>query len=238
MAVDESYRTFDHPLYGWLGKIPGATIGVTTADIVLTWGLQHSLWVFPMATACCGIEFMATMTSRFDMDQFGTFTRPTPRQCDVMLVAGTVTVKMAPRIKKLWDMMPEPRWCVAMGSCAISGDFFRDSYAVVPGVDTFMPVDIYVPGCPPAPDHVHHAMHQLAEKIRLSRAGAFKPAEDPAARAGAIRPSIPVIGDPARDPAIDRAQVMAALHMDPGCDVDPITEEVPRPGLAGRKEAR
>lgn len=228
MAVDETSRTYRHPLYGLLEKIPGTSVGLTTADIVLNWGLQHSLWAFPMATACCGIEFMATMTSRFDMDQFGTFTRPTPRQCDVMVVAGTVTVKMAPRIKKLWDFMPEPKWCVAMGSCAISGDFFRDSYAVVPGVDTFIPVDVYIPGCPPAPDHVHHGMRQLAERIRRSRLPGFKPEEDPVARAGVIRPSIPAIGDPARDPAIDRAQMFGALSMDPGCDVDPITEEVQR----------
>ncbi len=230
MAVDESYRTFTHPLYGLLEKVPGLTLAATTADIVLTWGLQHSLWAFPMATSCCGIEFMATMTSRFDMDQFGTFTRPTPRQCDVMVVSGTVTVKMAPRVKKLWDFMPEPKWCVAMGSCAISGDFYRDIYSVVPGIDTFIPVDVYVPGCPPAPDHVHAGMHQLAEKIRLQRAGEWNPEQDRPERPLLCKPSIPAIGDPDRDPSVDEAQVLSALNMGPGCTVDPIA-----PGR-GRRE--
>jgi NADH:ubiquinone oxidoreductase subunit B-like Fe-S oxidoreductase len=142
-----------------------------------------------------------------------------------MVVAGTITVKMAPRVKRLWDMMPEPRWCVAMGSCAISGDFYRNIYAVVPGVDTFIPVDVYVPGCPPAPDHVHAGMHVLAEKIKAVRQGTFHPRVDPAAHAAMIRPSIPRIGDPDRDPALSGAQALAAFRMDPGCNVAPRPED-------------
>jgi len=217
MAVNDAFRTYEHPLFGFLGHVPGMGVGITTADIILHWGLEKSLWVFPMATSCCGIEFMATMSARFDMDQFGTFTRPTPRQCDVMVVAGTVTVKMAPRVKRLWDAMPEPKWCVAMGSCAISGDFYRDMYCVVPGVDTFIPVDVYVPGCPPAPDHVHAGMHKLAEKIHEVRAGRWSPRKDPAERSVLLQPSIPRIGDPSRDPAIDAAQLDRSLHLDTGC---------------------
>ena len=216
MAVDESLQTFDHPLYSFLGKMPGLSIAMTTADVILTWGLEHSLWAFPMATSCCGIEFMATMTSRFDMDQFGTFTRPVPRQSDVFIVSGTVTVKMAPRVKKLWDQMPEPKWCLAMGSCAISGDLYRDIYSVVPGVDTFIPVDVYVPGCPPAPDHLHMGMHKLAEMIRLKRAGKFDIEKHRAERPVMIEPSIPRIGDPNRPAALDAAQLERTLHMHTG----------------------
>lgn len=222
MAIDDRFRTYEHPLFGFLGRVPGLSVGLCAADAVLQWGLQHSLWVFPMATSCCGIEFMGTMTSRFDMDQFGTFTRPTPRQCDVMVVSGTVTVKMAPRVKKLWDMMPEPKWCVAMGSCAISGDFYRDVYSVVPGIDTFIPVDVYVPGCPPAPDHVHAGMHKLAQKIEAARKGQFEPRANPPERPSLLEPSIPRIGDPRRDPSIDEAQLAASLHMHPGARIRPV----------------
>lgn len=216
MAVDESHLNYEHPLYGLLSKIPGMGFGLTTADIVLTWGLEKSLWGFPMATSCCGIEFMATMSARFDMEQFGTFTRPTPRQCDVMLVAGTITVKMAPRVKKLWDMMPEPKWCVAMGSCAISGDFYRDVYSVVPGVDTFIPVDVYIPGCPPNPDHVLQGMHLLAQKIHDKRAGLWTPAQVRPERGKMILPAIRRIEDPDRDPATDDFQLRRVMDMDPG----------------------
>jgi NADH-quinone oxidoreductase subunit B len=216
MAVDESGQAFEHPLYGFLSRIPGMGLGLTTADVVLTWGLEKSLWGFPMATSCCGIEFMATMTGRFDMEQFGTFTRPTPRQCDVMIVAGTITVKMAPRVKKLWDFMPEPKWCVAMGSCAISGDFYRDVYSVVQGVDVFIPVDVYVPGCPPNPDHVLQGMHRLAEKIHEKRAGRFSLTSPAADAARSILPRLHRVGDPARDAEIDRLQLERVLDMDPG----------------------
>ncbi|MCA9543789.1 MAG: NADH-quinone oxidoreductase subunit NuoB, partial [Myxococcales bacterium] len=127
-------------------------LATTTADKLLNWGARNSMWIFPMATSCCGIEFMASAASRVDFDRMGSFTRATPRQSDVMVVAGTITVKMAPRVKRLWDQMPEPKWCVAMGSCAISGDFYRDIYSVIPGIDTVIPVDVYVPGCPPNPE--------------------------------------------------------------------------------------
>jgi NADH-quinone oxidoreductase subunit B len=104
-----------------------------------------------MGTSCCAIELMATAASRLDIDRFGSIVRGSPRQADVMVIAGTITVKMAPRVKKLWDQMPEPKWAIAMGSCAISGDFYRDIYSVVPGVDTFMPVDVTCPAVRRAP---------------------------------------------------------------------------------------
>ena len=217
MAVNEGSQSFRHPLYDLLeglGRMPGLDMAFTTADQVLSWGCEKSLWVFPMATSCCGIEFMAASASRFDLDRIGTIPRATPRHCDVMIIAGTITVKMAPRVKKLWDQMPEPKWAIAMGSCAISGDFYRDIYSVVPGVDTFMPVDVYVPGCPPNPDHLLDGLRRLQEKIRLKRSGQFvEPDKRPLA--GLQAPGIPRLGDPARDPAVDAAQLESVQQLDP-----------------------
>ncbi len=215
MAVDESNQNFRHPVYDFFERIPGADIGLTTADKVLTWGCQNSLWVFPMATSCCGIEFMAAACGRFDMDRIGSIARGTPRQCDVMVIAGTITVKMAPRVKKLWDQMPEPKWAIAMGSCAISGDFYRNIYSVVPGVDTFMPVDVYVPGCPPNPDHLLQGFRRLQEKIKAKRSGEWvQPEQRPTT--GMQMPSVPRYGADGRDPAYDAAQLASCVHLDPG----------------------
>ena len=190
MAVDETGRTYEHPLYDFMLKVPGLDVATTSVDKLLTWGLTNSLWIFPMATSCCGIEFMAAAASRVDLDRMGTIIRGTPRQADVMVVAGTITVKMAPRVKRLWDQMPEPKWCVAMGSCAISGDFYRDLYPTVPGIDTVVPVDVYVPGCPPSPEGLMHGMMRLQEKVRAQRAGKFVAPE--------VRPDSPGAWDPER----------------------------------------
>ncbi len=215
MAVDERQQAYSHPLYDAIGNFPGISIGLTRADKILSWGLKNSLWCFPMATSCCGIEFMAAACSRFDLDRIGTIARGTPRQCDVMVIAGTITVKMAPRVKKLWDQMPEPKWAIAMGSCAISGDFYRDIYSVVPGVDTFMPVDVYVPGCPPNPDHLLEGFRRLQEKIHIKRGGGFvEPDRRPVS--GLRAPSVPRLGDPSRDPSWGAAQLKAAVSLDPG----------------------
>ena len=217
MAVDEKNQHFRHPLYNMfdgITRLPGVDLALTTADKVLSWGAENSLWVFPMATSCCGIEFMAAAAGRFDLDRIGTVARGTPRQCDVMVIAGTITVKMAPRVKKLWDQMPEPKWAIAMGSCAISGDFYRDIYSVVPGVDTFMPVDVYVPGCPPNPDDLLMGFRRLQEKIRLKRAGEWT---DPEQRPvpGMRAPSLPRVGNPDRPETLDEAQIEAVMDMDP-----------------------
>lgn len=215
MAVNEDGQAFEHPLYRFLERVPGLDLGLTTADKVLTWGVAHSLWAFPMATSCCGIEFMAASCGRFDLDRIGTISRGSPRQCDVMVIAGTITVKMAPRVKKLWDQMPEPKWAIAMGSCAISGDFYRDIYSVVPGVDTFMPVDVYVPGCPPNPEALLAGFRRLRDKIIAKRNGAFVEPETRPASPG-MRVPFPRVGSPDRDPAVDAAQLDAVLNLDPG----------------------
>lgn len=187
---------FQHPLYQVMLETPGLTVGTAVLDDLLTWSATNALWIFPMATSCCGIEFMAAAASRVDMDRMGVIVRASPRQADVMVVAGTITTKMAPRVLKLWEQMPEPKWCIAMGSCAISGDFYRNLYSVVPGIDTFLPVDVYVPGCPPNPEALMHGMMRLQEKVQLQRKGLlpetkFEPLK-------LTQPSVPRLKDPAR----------------------------------------
>jgi NADH-quinone oxidoreductase subunit B len=166
-----------------------------------------------MATSCCAIEFMTSAASRVDLDQIGTIIRPTPRHCDVMVVAGTITVKMAPRVKKLWDQMPEPKWCIAMGSCAISGDFYRDIYSVVPGVDTIVPVDLYIPGCPPNADQVMVGMNRLREKVRLKRLGQLPKPEARPERDKKIAPEIGRVGYDDRDATLSDQQLHSARHL-------------------------
>ncbi len=211
-VYDESELTYEHPLYGAMLSVPGLSVGVTSIDAILNWGVMNSLWVFPMATSCCGIELMAAAASRVDLDRMGTIVRATPRQAEVMVIAGTITVKMAPRVKALWDQMPEPKWAIAMGSCAISGDFYRNLYAVVPGIDTVLPVDVYVPGCPPNPEALMHGLLRLKEKVALRRAGKLPPRDDRPDRLQVTKPSVARFLDPARDPAIDEQQVESALH--------------------------
>jgi NADH-quinone oxidoreductase subunit B len=129
---------------------------------------SNSLWPMPFATACCGIELMATASSRYDIARFGSEAmRFTPRQCDVMIVAGRVVMKMVPVMQRIWQQMPEPKWCISMGACASSGGVF-DTYAVVQGIDRFIPVDVYVPGCPPRPEQLIRAVLDLQEKIKAT----------------------------------------------------------------------
>ncbi|MEW6430808.1 MAG: NADH-quinone oxidoreductase subunit B family protein [Myxococcota bacterium] len=217
VKVDEEARPFEHPLYDYLERVPGLDIMTTTVDKLLTWGATNSLWIFPMATSCCGIEFMAAAASRVDLDRMGAIVRGTPRQCDVMIVAGTITVKMAPRVKRLWDQMPEPKWCMAMGSCAISGDFYRDIYSVIPGIDVAIPVDVYVPGCPPNPEAVMAGLIKLQEKIRLKRAGLPVPKEErPETLEKTITPRIGRLEDRLKANAADpigRAQLESAMRL-------------------------
>ncbi|MDW7994308.1 MAG: NADH-quinone oxidoreductase subunit NuoB [Gemmatales bacterium] len=135
-------------------------------DKLANWVRANSLWPMPFATACCGIELMAVGASRYDIARFGAeVMRFSPRQCDLMIVAGRIVMKMLPVLQRIWLQMPEPKWCISMGACASSGGVF-DTYAVVQGIDRFIPVDLYIPGCPPRPEQLIQAVLDLQEKIR------------------------------------------------------------------------
>jgi NADH-quinone oxidoreductase subunit B len=140
-------------------------IFLTTLDAAANWARSNSLWPMPFATACCGIELMATASSRFDLARFGAeVMRFSPRQCDLMIVAGRIAMKMLPVLQRIWLQMPEPKWCISMGACACTGGVF-DTYAVVQGCDRFIPVDLYIPGCPPRPEQLIAALIEMQDKI-------------------------------------------------------------------------
>jgi len=145
-------------------KVEGNVI-VTKLDAAINWMRQNSLWPMPMGLACCAIELMAAGAARFDIARFGAeVMRFSPRQSDVMIVAGTVTYKMALAVQRIWDQMPEPKWCIAMGACASSGGMYR-SYAVLQGIDQLLPVDVYISGCPPRPEALIDGLMKLQRKI-------------------------------------------------------------------------
>lgn len=145
-------------------KIEGNII-LTRVDAAINWVRKNSLWPMPMGLACCAIELMATASARFDISRFGMeVMRFSPRQADVLVVSGTVTYKMALAVKRIWDQMPEPKWCVAMGACASSGGMYR-SYSVLQGIDRLIPVDVYISGCPPRPEALIAGLMRLQEKI-------------------------------------------------------------------------
>jgi len=149
---------------GYNSKIEGDVV-ITRVDAALNWFRRNSVWPMPMGLACCAIELMAAGASRFDIARFGSeVMRFSPRQCDVMIVAGTVTYKMATSVKRIYDQMPEPKWVIAMGACASTGGMYR-SYAVLQGVDNIIPVDFYVAGCPPRPEALLDALIKLQGKI-------------------------------------------------------------------------
>lgn len=137
----------------------------TSVDFVFNWARKSALWPMTFGLACCAIEMMATGASRFDIDRFGAGVfRPSPRQSDLMIVSGTPTLKMGPIIKRVWDQMPEPKWCIAMGACASTGGPFP-TYSTLQGVDRIVPVDVYIPGCPPRPEALLYGLMRLQDKI-------------------------------------------------------------------------
>lgn len=150
----------------WETKELERNVITTNLEQIKAWARSSSLWPMTFGLACCAIEMMGTGGAHYDFDRFGVIFRASPRQSDVMIVAGTVTKKMAPLLRRLYDQMPEPKWVIAMGSCATAGGPYVRSYSVVKGVDQIVPVDVYIPGCPPNPAALIYGVNKLQEKIR------------------------------------------------------------------------
>lgn len=167
MAVDEGLRS----------ELSKQGVFTTTLEEVYNWGRRNSVWPLQFGLACCAIEMIATTMARYDLARFGAEVfRPSPRQADLMIVAGTVTKKMAPQVIRLYNQMPEPKYVIAMGACAISGGPFKQGYNVLKGVDRFLPVDVHIPGCPPRPEALIHAFMLLQQRIDAQKlTGADRP---------------------------------------------------------------
>ncbi len=193
------------PLAPGVPSTAGADFLTTRLDQLVQWAHANSLWPMPFGTACCAIEFMSTVSSHYDLARFGAeVVRFSPRQSDLLLVAGTVTDKMAPVLRKIYDQMPEPKWVISMGVCACTGGFYR-AYHVVQGIDEIVPVDVYVAGCPPTPENLIHGVMLLQEKIKSGELARHREAktlvpirvgEDPAAFLPAYSTSVMAPGRP------------------------------------------
>jgi NADH-quinone oxidoreductase subunit B len=145
-------------------KLPDGVL-TTKLEWLVNWGRKNSLWPMPFGTACCAIELMGTLASRYDLSRFGSeVIRFSPRQADLMIVSGRISLKMMPVLLRIWEQMPEPKWCISMGACASCGGIF-DNYAMIQGIDRFIPVDVYIPGCPPRPESVIDAILEIQRKV-------------------------------------------------------------------------
>ncbi len=150
----------------------------STVEAVFDWGRRNSLWPMPFGTACCAIEMMAALGPRYDMSRFGAEAiRFSPRQSDLMIVSGRVSIKMMPVLKRIWDQMPDPKWCISMGACASTGGFFN-TYTLIQGVDQFIPVDVYIPGCPPRPEGLIEGLMKIQQLIAKKEAVYRRDARD------------------------------------------------------------
>ena len=152
----------------------------TRVDEVIKWGRKNSLWPMPFGVACCAIEMMSTLSSRYDLARFGSEAiRFSPRQADLMIVSGRISLKMMPVLQKIWEQMPEPKWSISMGACASGGGIF-DTYALIQGVDNFIPIDVYVPGCPPRPESLIDAVIKIQEIVSKEKRLGLAPDAVPA----------------------------------------------------------
>ena len=171
----QALRALRVPRRRGIFNFPGGFIVTTVADAFFNWARKSSVWPVTFGLACCAIEMMATFASRFDVERLGMVPFASPRHSDLMIVSGTVTIKMAPMLKRIYEQMPDPKWAVSMGSCANSGGPFRHGYHVVKGVDRVIPVDVYVPGCPPPPESLLYGLLKLQEQISHFRTTGQRP---------------------------------------------------------------
>jgi NADH-quinone oxidoreductase subunit B len=174
--VDDKHSALFESVTEGIHSFPGGFVVTTAADAFLNWARKSSVWPVTFGLACCAIEMMATFCSRFDVERLGMVPWASPRHSDLMIVSGTVTIKMAPMLLRIYDQMPDPKWVVPMGSCANSGGPFRHGYHVVKGVDRIVPVDVYVPGCPPTPDSLMYGLLKLQEQVAHFQTTGERPA--------------------------------------------------------------